>query len=137
MVPFSLSIWYHILHQNGTIFYFNMVPYSFRVSLVLKNSITKIHFQNNPFLSSKCVLLHELTDKCLPLTRGGPCPHGKRYACLYEPGVARRLPPAMFWPPLQGFARCRLSPAYMNRGCPGTYAHGRICPLRFTRSPWL
>ena len=70
MVPFSLSIWYHILLQYGTIFYCNMVPYSFRVSLLLKNSTTKIHFQNNPFSSSKCVSLHDWTDECFAADAG-------------------------------------------------------------------
>ena len=53
MVPFSSSIWCHILLQYGTIFYRNMVPYSFRVSPLLKINKAKTRFQNKPFSFSK------------------------------------------------------------------------------------
>ena len=53
MVPFSLSIWYHISNQYGTIFYRNMVPYSFRVSPLLKMDKANMPFQNNPFSIAK------------------------------------------------------------------------------------
>ena len=53
MVPFSLAIWYHILIQYGTIFYRDMVPYSFEGSPLLKIKATHMPFQNKPFSSSK------------------------------------------------------------------------------------
>ena len=49
MVPYSPSIWYHIPNQNGTIFYRNMVPYSFTTSPLLKIKASKTRFQNNLF----------------------------------------------------------------------------------------
>ena len=53
MVPFTNRIWYHFLHQYGTIFYRNMVPYSFTTSPLLKIKAAKTRFQNKPFSSSK------------------------------------------------------------------------------------
>ena len=53
MVPFSSSIWYHIPNRYGTIFYRNMVSYSFRVSHLLKMNKDKMSFQNKPFSIAK------------------------------------------------------------------------------------
>ena len=78
MVPFSSSIWYHILLQYGTIFYRNMVPYSFTLSPISKINKAKRHLQNKPFSSSKRLLF----------TCG---------ACIMRAGLAVDYGPAALW----------------------------------------
>ena len=62
MVPFTKRIWYHFPNQYGTIFYRNMVPYSFRVSPLLKIKASNMPFQNKPFSIAKRLQLFCTTD---------------------------------------------------------------------------